>query len=78
MLEKLKLNILVYVKYNFPLKLRQMKREKKDNTYDPICIPASHKEWIVDHEDQALPTDVSRKNIHEIFEGEGRVQKKQK
>ncbi|XP_039143971.1 protein FAM50A-like [Dioscorea cayenensis subsp. rotundata] len=72
-LEQQRLNALVFVKYNIQLELRQEKREKKDETYDPICLidMESDDEWITEVEDACLPQDNSWMDMNECFEDDG-------
>ncbi|WRX09319.1 hypothetical protein QQP08_001806, partial [Theobroma cacao] len=56
--------------YNIQLELRQSKRIKKCETYNPICFSdmESNNEWITEMEDPCLPQENS---WMECFEDEG-------
>lgn len=79
-LEQHRLNVLVFVKYNIQLELRQEKRVKQGETYDPICLSdmESDDEWITEVEDTCLPVDNSWMDIHECFEHDEGTSKKRK
>ncbi|XP_039123453.1 uncharacterized protein LOC120260074 [Dioscorea cayenensis subsp. rotundata] len=72
-LEQQRLNALVFVKYNIQLELRQEKREKRGETYDPICLSdmEGDDEWITEVEDACLPQDNSWMDMNECFEDDG-------
>ncbi|XP_028113206.1 uncharacterized protein LOC114311289 [Camellia sinensis] len=69
-LEQQRLNALVIVKYNVQLELRQIKRQERHETYDPIYLSdmESNYEWIIEKEDPCLPKDHSWMDIQECFE----------
>ncbi|EOX94281.1 Uncharacterized protein TCM_003861 [Theobroma cacao] len=69
-LEQQRLNVLIFVQYNIQLELRQSKRIKKCETYNPICFSdmESNNEWITEMEDPCLPQENS---WMECFEDEG-------
>ncbi|XP_028068683.1 uncharacterized protein LOC114271252 [Camellia sinensis] len=69
-LEQQRLNALVFVKYNVQLELRQIKRQDKRETYDPIYLPNMEfdYEWITEKKDPCLPKDHSWIDIQECFE----------
>ncbi|XP_028113558.1 pheromone-processing carboxypeptidase KEX1-like isoform X5 [Camellia sinensis] len=69
-LEQQRLNALVFVKYNIQLELRQIKRQERGETYDPIYLldMKSDDEWITEKEDPCLPEDHSWMDIQECFE----------
>ena len=69
-LETQRLNALVFVKYNIQLEMRQIKRQERGETYDPICLSDMEfdDEWITEVEDPCLPEDNSWLDIHECFE----------
>ncbi|CAL5384210.1 unnamed protein product [Camellia sinensis] len=80
-LEQQRLNALVFVKYNIQLELRQIKRQERGETYDPIYLSdmESDDEWITEKEDPCLPEDHSWMDIQECFEDdEGTTSKKRK
>ncbi|KAI8540876.1 hypothetical protein RHMOL_Rhmol08G0019000 [Rhododendron molle] len=79
-LETQRMNALVFVKYNIQLELRQEKRQKKGDTYDPICLSdmESDDEWITEKEGPVLPVDHSWMDIEECFKDDGMVGKKRK
>jgi len=61
--------------------MRQKVIEKKNDTYDHICLYdiELHDEWITEKEDSCLPNDFSWMNIHESFTlEEGAPSKKRK
>ena len=68
-LEQQRLNILVFVKYNLQLEMRQKVREEKGDTYDPICLSdmESDDDWVTKKEDPCLPNYASWMDIHESF-----------
>lgn len=74
-LEQQRLNPLVFVKYNLQLELKQIKREGKCETYDPICVSdmESDDEWITDIEDPYLAQDNSWMDINECLEDDGGI-----
>ncbi|KAG5549646.1 hypothetical protein RHGRI_014825 [Rhododendron griersonianum] len=79
-LETQRMNALVFVKYNIQLELRQEKRQKMGDTYDPICLSdmESDDEWITEKEGPVLPVDHSLMDIEECFKDDGTVGKKRK
>ncbi|KAI8017136.1 hypothetical protein LOK49_LG04G00681 [Camellia lanceoleosa] len=80
-LEQQRLNALVFVKYKIQLELRQIKRQERGETYDPIYLSdmESDDEWITEKEDPCLPEDHSWMDIQECFEDdEGTTSKKRK
>ncbi|KAG5549643.1 hypothetical protein RHGRI_014824 [Rhododendron griersonianum] len=79
-LETQRMNALVFVKYNIQLELRQEKRQKMGDTYDPICLSdmESDDEWITEKEGPVLPVDHSWMDIEECFKDDGTVGKKRK
>ncbi|CAK9176085.1 unnamed protein product [Ilex paraguariensis] len=50
--------------------MRQLKRQEKNETYDPICLSdmESDDEWIIESEDPCLPEDNSWMDVHECFQ----------
>ncbi|XP_028115745.1 uncharacterized protein LOC114313574 [Camellia sinensis] len=68
-LEQQWLNALVFVKYNIQLELRQIKRQERGETCDPICLSdmESDDEWITEKEDPCLLEDHSWMDIQECF-----------
>jgi hypothetical protein len=69
-LAQLKLNALVFVKYNLQLEMRQKTREANGETYDPICLSDmdSDDEWITEKEGACLPEDTAWMDLKDIFE----------
>jgi hypothetical protein len=69
-LAQLKLNALVFVKYNLQLEMRQKSREEKGDTYDPICLSDmdSDDEWITEKEDACLSEDTTWMDLDACFE----------
>ncbi|XP_061357381.1 uncharacterized protein LOC133301719 [Gastrolobium bilobum] len=80
-LEQQRLNDLVFVKYNLQLEMRQKEREKKGDTYDPICLSdlESDDEWIAEQEEPCLMDGDSWMDIQDSFNiEEGDQNKKRK
>ena len=75
-MEQQRLNAFVFVKYNIQLELRQAKREKRGENYDPICLSdmESDEEWITEQENPCLPQDNSWMDANECFEDDGGIQ----
>ncbi|XP_050217659.1 uncharacterized protein LOC126668510 [Mercurialis annua] len=69
-LEQQRLDALVFVKYKIQLELRQAKREKYGETYDPICLSdmESDDEWITEIEESCLSEDNSWMDVNECFD----------
>ena len=68
-LEQQRLNVLVFVKYNWRLEAWHQRRKIKGKTYDPISLLDMEydDEWITKKEDAVFLEDITWMNVSKCF-----------